>query len=379
MNSNNYISSFKVVLLTLLLISNFSYNCVAQETISAKVLQDKGKLNEAAWQFAIEGDSIKSKKILSEIENVLLFNEIDETRTDTKQNLNGMEKTFRVYFKNSPITAIFKLKRKNRKIDKVKHERAAYNISNYLDLNLVPVVVVRTISVNGKDYYGSLMYWVDDAVTARNARLSYKNKTDFLPFFDALISNIDRHHENWMIGLNEKIIAIDHNLAFDFKTNIWMDNLQEVRNPIEITNSKSFKILKKTNKEQYYKLFENFDDNQLEAAWQVRNRIIFHIENSIVGKDIRLTETVLPDFIQFNLVEPILMKNSIVEKLLSFIVLEHMPHETWSIRRDGMFLVWIYDSNGKAKSALGGIKVYKDDAERIRKILINSGFKIEYK
>ena len=371
-------NEFRQILVSIILIFSYSSLSIAQEFISANELLKQGKLQEAAWQFVIENKNNKSNEIHKNIERILLYGKIDETKTDPSKDLNGIEKTFVVHFYDTPVKAIFKEKRKNRN-DKIKHEKIAYRISNYLGFDLVPVVVLRTINVKGIEYSGSLMYWIDDAVTARKARLTIRNKPDLLPFFDAVISNIDRHNENWMIGLNDKIIAVDHNLAFDYKTNIWMNNLQEIKNPKNIVESRQFKLLKEITKDEFSKLLEEVGELQVENAWQVRKRIIFHLENSIANKDVRMIESELSEFIRYSLVEPILMKNSTIENILSFIVLEYMPHEGLGIRRDGLFSVQIRDKDRKDKFALGGILVYKEDADKIRQILLNSGFSLELK
>ncbi len=99
-------------------------------------------------------------------------------------------------------------------------EKAAYELSQLLDLDRVPPTVVRTI--DGKE--GTLQLWVEQATTEAsaiqgggkaygNAGLRHLQKQVML-VFDNLVYNFDRHQNNMLYDRNKKLWFIDHTRSF---------------------------------------------------------------------------------------------------------------------------------------------------------------------
>ncbi len=339
---------------------------------SASELYQSGKLQHAAWQYFEDQDQKRSEEIYNEIEEILIESKIDESKTQPEDDLRGVNKTFRVYFLNTHITALFKENSIN-DVGNIKFELAAYMLSRELGFNLVPVVVIRTIEVRGVKYSGSLMYWINDAKSASSAGLTKLNKPDILLFFDAILSNADRHLENWMVSPQKRIIAVDHNRSFFHKNNFWINHLQSIRNLKKIRESLQYSRLKQISRVQFDRVIKVISEKHRNNAWLVREKIIFEIEKSSELKGLIMIVNEMLGFVQFNLLQPILTKNSEVEKFLLNIVKTYMPHEGLGSRQDGLFSILIRD-NGETKTAFGGLKVFKKDATLIKELLVKEGF-----
>jgi hypothetical protein len=105
-------------------------------------------------------------------------------------------------------------------VDRFQHEVAAYRLDRRLDLNMVPVTVIREI--DGQP--GSLQSWVEGAVD-REAAEAYGLDlfdTDAMDrqleqgkVFDALIGNFDRGPDDHLCLVNrDRLLLIDHSKAF---------------------------------------------------------------------------------------------------------------------------------------------------------------------
>lgn len=109
--------------------------------------------------------------------------------------------------------------------DSYKYERAAYLIDRKLGLNMVPVAVIRTI----KGDEGAVIAWIENAghETAIAERPSgpqmaaLASQKAAMRLFDALIYNVDRRPENWMVDRQSwKLYLIDHSRAFRTETEL---------------------------------------------------------------------------------------------------------------------------------------------------------------
>lgn len=100
-------------------------------------------------------------------------------------------------------------------------EIAAYRISNYLGLNMVPPTVERRFQGDR----GSLQFWVDDCRSLKEIikkdikKPSYKvfewNRAIYLQrIFDSLIANEDRHQNQYLVFEDWRMILIDHSRSF---------------------------------------------------------------------------------------------------------------------------------------------------------------------
>lgn len=103
--------------------------------------------------------------------------------------------------------------------DSYKYERAAYLLDRELGMNMVPVAVMR--NVKGDD--GTLVAWIPDAVHEKDMEGSPKGlemvgllqDKAVMRLFDALIYNVDRRPENWMVSKDDwSLYLIDHSRAF---------------------------------------------------------------------------------------------------------------------------------------------------------------------
>jgi len=108
--------------------------------------------------------------------------------------------------------------------DSYKYERAAYLLDRELGLQMVPVAVIRNIK--GDD--GALVAWIPNAGHEATMKqrpsgpqmAALAQQKGIMRLFDALIFNVDRRQENWMIDKETwDLYLIDHSRAFrDRKT-----------------------------------------------------------------------------------------------------------------------------------------------------------------
>lgn len=103
--------------------------------------------------------------------------------------------------------------------DSYKYERAAYLLDRELDLNMVPVAVIREV----KGTEGVLVSWIPNTTheshmtkTPTGPQLAeLARRKAFMRLFDALILNVDRRQENWLIDKDTwELYMIDHSRAF---------------------------------------------------------------------------------------------------------------------------------------------------------------------
>lgn len=103
--------------------------------------------------------------------------------------------------------------------DSYRYERAAYLLDRQLGLNLVPVAVIRTV----KGTTGALVAWIPNTTHENQmtqpptgpqlAELAQRKA--FMRLFDALILNVDRRQENWLVDKDTwELYLIDHSRAF---------------------------------------------------------------------------------------------------------------------------------------------------------------------
>lgn len=140
--------------------------------------------------------------------------EIMEKRDKTNQRVlgGGINQTYFVEFKDDG-SGVFKPKEGEVGVKKnfYKKERAAYLVSRFLGLNLVPPTIIRKI--DGK--IGSVQQFIPDAENAYLNKDSLNQDQLFaLWIFDYIIQNTDRHPGNLLIK-EDKIYAIDHGYSMD--------------------------------------------------------------------------------------------------------------------------------------------------------------------
>lgn len=103
--------------------------------------------------------------------------------------------------------------------DSYKYERAAYLLDRELGLNMVPAAVIREV----KGTEGVLVSWIPNTTheshmtkTPTGPQLAeLARRKSFMRLFDALILNVDRRQENWLIDEDTwELYMIDHSRAF---------------------------------------------------------------------------------------------------------------------------------------------------------------------
>lgn len=90
-------------------------------------------------------------------------------------------------------------------------EEAAYKLSTYLGLNLVPMTVQRTYKVQ-RTYNVSIQDWI--AGESRPKEISRNLETASIALFDSLIFNRDRHGGNVLWDERGRIHLIDNAFSF---------------------------------------------------------------------------------------------------------------------------------------------------------------------
>ena len=103
--------------------------------------------------------------------------------------------------------------------DRYQYELAAYKLDRLLELNMVPVTVLRTV----KREKGALQFWVEGSINVRKVleqKLQPAGWCDSEPqynlmnVFDLLIHNTDRTQENALFTKDWTLVLIDHTRAF---------------------------------------------------------------------------------------------------------------------------------------------------------------------
>ena len=97
-------------------------------------------------------------------------------------------------------------------------EIAAYRLSRFLEIDMVPPTVLR--KVRGRR--GSMQLWVDDhrryadVVAKRPPDFHQRPEMEVMRFFDELIDNPDRNAANFLVSSDWKIVLIDHSRAMNY-------------------------------------------------------------------------------------------------------------------------------------------------------------------
>lgn len=136
-----------------------------------------------------------------------------------------------------------------------KRERAAYLANIFLELDLVPPTIIR--SVEGED--GSLQQFISDSTVGYN--LTEQQQSDeyiiqqknIMHLFDYIVGNTDRHEGNFLVDKNRKVWAIDHGYAFN--SNFYGFNFSDLHFPIALSSEFISKIKKFDRSDTRKKLF----------------------------------------------------------------------------------------------------------------------------
>ena len=173
-----------------------------------------GRLQEAAWAARAHGDTLRADRILSRLEAILRSAPV--SAEPLAMDSQGVSYTFRLNH-GQGVQSIFKVDGSDIfcRACGTDREVASYRIDRLLDLDLTPMTVdTRIIRAAGDTLHGSAMYFVTNAANPDDAGAT---KPDRLRFFDAVIGNSDRHKSNWLVLPDGRVVAIDHNRAFQYQ------------------------------------------------------------------------------------------------------------------------------------------------------------------
>lgn len=106
-------------------------------------------------------------------------------------------------------------------IESWRYEIAAYRLSNYLGLNMVPPTVEKRFEGNRGSCMGWVDYWknFEDIIKEKKNPPSLNAASFYRALylqraFDNLIANEDRHRRNYLITEDWRLILIDHSRSF---------------------------------------------------------------------------------------------------------------------------------------------------------------------
>jgi hypothetical protein len=105
-------------------------------------------------------------------------------------------------------------------LERYEAEVAAYRLSRYLDLDMVPPTVPRRIG----NRLGSVQMWVHGYKQAAKVEgtpgsqelSDWSQAVARMKFFDELIDNPDRHAANYLVDDTWNVVLIDHSRALNF-------------------------------------------------------------------------------------------------------------------------------------------------------------------
>lgn len=224
-----------IVSLTALAALLLTGHATAQDPLESAVdsLVRAGRLQEAAWASRAAGDTATAEELLARLEAILH----SEPRTATPLGMDrqGVSYTFRLRH-DQGVEAIFKVDGSDIfcRACGADREVASYTLDRLLGLDLTPMTVATWIQdPSGDTLRGSAMYFMHDAAVPREVGA---RKPDALRFFDAAIGNSDRHEGNWLVLGDGRVVAIDHNRAFEYRPGsrpktCWETELDSIARP----------------------------------------------------------------------------------------------------------------------------------------------------
>lgn len=157
-------------------------------------------------------------------------------------------------------------------------EVAAYRLSRWLGLDMVPPTVERKIGRR----YGSLQMWIDgcslfaDKLKQQPPDIpDWTRQLNRMWFFDALIDNPDRHAANYLVTNDWQIVLIDHSRALNFGV---QGQLRQEKKPerfdralVERTRALDAEILDDL-------LGDLLDGSEIKALVHLRDELIAHVD-----------------------------------------------------------------------------------------------------
>ena len=186
----------------------------ARSASAVDSLVARGLLQEAAWLARENGDTAVAETILQRLDSILRAPPVHAKPLAMESQ--GVSYTFRLNH-GGGVESIFKVDGSDIFCPDcgVDREVASYQVDRLLGLDLTPLTVpTRIVDEAGDTLTGSTMYFMHGASNPREVGAT---KPDLLRFFDAVIGNSDRHQSNWLVLANGRVVAIDHNRAFQYR------------------------------------------------------------------------------------------------------------------------------------------------------------------
>ena len=179
-------------------------------------------------------------------------------------------------------------------------EIAAYRLSEYLELHIVPPTVERRF----RNDRGSIQLWIEDVITMQDKiknnirtpgpKMYLFNRALFIQrAFDNLIANVDRHQRQYLITEDSRILLIDHSRSFrsskKFRTElIYSDKGKKKSYPMNQLPRIFYDKLKTLTMENVREVVgEYLEDRMIEAMLNRRDLIVQWIDArcSAIGEE----------------------------------------------------------------------------------------------
>ena len=184
----------------------------AMDPAAVDSLVAAGRLQEAAWAARVMGDTARGDALILRLDSILRAPPVAARPLSMEQQ--GVSYTWRLGH-GGGIESIFKKDGSDIFCPEcgAGREVAAYRIDRLLGFDLTPVTVFTQVTDDDYTLTGSTQYFVNGASEPEEVGAT---KPDRLRLFDAILGNSDRHETNWLVLESGRVVAIDHNRAFDY-------------------------------------------------------------------------------------------------------------------------------------------------------------------
>ena len=261
----------------MLWLSGGGTSLAAQSGVDA-LLAD-GKYQEAAWAAREAGDSSRADAILARLETILRAAPV--SARPLSMDSQGVSYTYRLDH-GQGVQSIFKVDSSDIFCRGCGSDReaAAYAVDRLLEVDLTPMTVLTRIVVSGDTLDGSAMYFVDHALSSRDAGAS--------------IGNSDRHPGNWLVLPDGRPVAIDHNRAFQYRPELrpktcWETEIDSIARPSEL--GRPLERFRSLPAESLAAAVDVLDPPLAAAFVEMRPRVLDRLDRRIRDPDRRLSYT----------------------------------------------------------------------------------------
>jgi hypothetical protein len=260
---------------------------LALQTPSAAIdsLANLGRLQEAAWLAAEQGDGARGQALLSRLDSILRTPA--RAAAPLSMDSQGVSFTFRLDHGHG-VGSIFKVNGSDIfcPVCGTDREVGVYALDRLLGFQLTPLTVpARLVDEHGDTLAGSAMYFVHDLTSPRELD---GRKTDRLRLFDAVIGNSDRHMQNWLLLPDGRVVAIDHNRAFEYRPesrpkSCWETEIDSIARPADL--GRPFRRLRELPDDSLAAALQGLDPVLIARFLIMRPRVVDRIEQRIRQPD----------------------------------------------------------------------------------------------